>query len=165
MNGTTEDPTACRQQLERLVLRIAGHVERLNTILEEEKSALADQDADRLREITTSKMACVERIEEAEAERRRLCEAVGFGADESGMTEFARWCSAGTRLDAAWKEVIHRAKRSETMNRVNAAIGHARLRQVGDALAVLNGVDAGQGLYDPQGAESAGFERRAIARI
>ena len=165
MNRTTGDPAAYRQQLERLVLRIAGLVERLSSILEEERSALAQQDADRLHEITTGKMTCVQRIEEAEAERRRLCESLGFSADESGMIDLARWCSAGTRLEAAWKEVMHRAKRSEAMNRTNAAIGHARLRQVSDALAVLNGVDAGQGLYDPQGAESAGFERRAIARI
>ena len=81
------------------------------------------------------------------------------------MSEFARWCQAGTPLETAWQEVMRGAKRSETMNRVNAAISHARLRQVSEALAVFNGVDAGRGLYDPKGAESAGFERRALARI
>ena len=165
MNTSAAGPDDFRQQLQPLVEQLTGLVQRLHGLLEEEHAALTSQDADRLRAVASSKRLCAECIENTEAERRSLCQAAGFDFDASGMLEFVRWCDPGAGLEASWKDVMQAAKRSESMNRVNAAIGHARLQQVSDALAVMNGVNPGQNLYDSKGGESTGFERRALAQI
>jgi len=165
VNTSAAGPDDFRQQLQPIVEQLSGLVQRLHGLLDEEHTALTSQDADRLRAIANSKRLCAECIENAEAERRSLCQSAGFDFDESGMLEFVRWCDPGASLEANWKDVMQAAKRSESMNRVNAAIGHARLQQVSDTLAVLNGVNPGQNLYDSKGGESSGFERRALAQI
>lgn len=165
MTTSAAGPDDLRHQLQAIVEQLTELIQRLHGLLEEEHAALTSQDADRLRAIANSKRLCAECIEDAEAERRSLCQSAGFDFDESGMLEFARWCDPDAGLEASWKNVMQAAKRSESMNRVNAAIGHARLQQVSDALAVMNGANPGQNLYDAKGGESAGFERRALAQI
>ena len=165
MNTRAAGPDDFRQQLQTVVEQLTGLVQRLHALLEEEHAALSSQDADRLRAVANSKRLCAECIETAESERRSLCQSAGFDFDESGMLEFVRWCAPGAGLEASWKNVMQAAKRSESMNRVNAAIGHARLQQVSDTLAILNGVNPGQNLYDAKGGEATGFERRALAQI
>ena len=165
MNASAAGPGDFRQQLQPVVEQLTGLIQRLHGLLEEEHTALTSQDTDRLRAIANSKRLCAECIETAETERRSLCQSAGFDFDESGMLEFVRWCDPGASLEASWKDVMQAAKRSESMNRVNAAIGHARLQQVSDALAVMNGANPGQSLYDAKGGEATGFERRALAQI
>lgn len=165
MSTTTDAPDDCRRQLQAVVGRLADLVGRLHGLLEEEHAALTSQDADQLRAVADRKRLCAEGIEKAESERRSLCRSAGFGMDESGMLEFARWCDPGLGLQADWKRIMRTAKRSESMNRVNAAIGRARLQQVSDALTILNGANPGQNLYDAKGSESTGFGRRALALI
>ena len=165
MNQTNAGPDDFRQQLKPVVEQLTGLVERLHGLLEEEHSALTSQNADQLRAVANSKRLCVECIEKAESERRSLCRSAGFDAGEAGMLEFAKWCDPGAKLETAWRDVVRAAKRSESMNRVNAGIGRARLQQVSEALAILNGVNPGHSLYDSKGGESADIGRRALAQI
>lgn len=165
MKTTSAGPDDFRRQLEPVIGQLAGLVQRLQDLLDEEHAALTSQDADQLRAVANSKRLCAECIEKTESERRSLCRSAGFDIDESGMLEFVSWCDPGLGLQTDWKHIMRAAKRSESMNRVNAAIGHARLQQVSDALVILNGANPGQNLYDAKGGESTAFERRALAQI
>ncbi|MBD8881880.1 MULTISPECIES: flagella synthesis protein FlgN [Rhodanobacter] len=105
-------------------------------VLEDERAALVAGDTVALGQAGTRKQALMQQLEQLDVERRQL-------ANEQARAEDAP--------DPAWPSIVQSLQQCHRLNQRNGSIVNQRLQMVRQALAVLTGVDGGNGLYDRTG--------------
>lgn len=120
-------------------------------VLEREQACLSAGDADGCAALLEEKARLVAALAGLAAERHGRLAALGFSADEKGMTDWLR--SASLPDSAAWAELMTFTTAAHECNRVNGLLLSqlaVRNRQALDALG-QRAAGAGAGLYGPGG--------------
>lgn len=118
-------------------------------LLQREQTCLSAGDADGCAALLEQKSTQVNALSALAAQRYRRLAALGFAADEKGMTD---WLHASPEpLNSDWQALMDVARSAHELNRVNGMLlGQlaARNRLALDALGIRA---AGSGLYGPGG--------------
>ena len=117
------------------------------TVLQDERRALQNRNAEALGIVAEQKRDRVAGLEALDAKQR----AVETSVDETG------------RPRDRWNSFLSIVGRCNTLNTTNGAIIRLRRQQVGDALRLVSG--SGAETYGPFGTESPSRPRRALAAI
>ncbi len=127
----------------------AAAMHALLAVLEREQACLARGDADGCAALLDEKAAQVATLSSLATQRHRQLAALGFPADEHGMTAWLRSAKAGGT--APWDALMAVTRDAHELNRVNGVLLaqlSARNRQALDALGMRA---PGPGLYGAGG--------------
>ncbi|KRE90890.1 flagellar biosynthesis protein FlgN [Frateuria sp. Soil773] len=121
--------------LTAVVEDIRRAADELARVLEAERDALASADAAALDRIGSHKQQLMQQLEQYDAERVQLSEAL----------------PAAALLATRWQEVLQTLANCRQLNQRNGSLVAQRLEQVRRALAVLTGQPGDAELYGPSG--------------
>ena len=121
-------------------------------VLNDERTALTQGDADALPGMIASKTRHMGELARFSGERRRMLEAAGVVAEGPQIREFL---AASPATLGTWQDLLHAARKAAGLNTANAFLTSTRLASVSRALAALTGSQAE--FYDPRGTNSRAF--------
>lgn len=132
---------------EREVALIARFIE----LLKDEQETLRRADPEPLAAIGAAKMALVEQLNGLESERRV---ALGIGGEDKTRAAMDNWLAANPGQQRAalnWRKLLELANEARQLHELNAGLVALHLQQTGEALNVLGGRRAADGLYGSDG--------------
>lgn len=160
---TEPSRSATRSRLARIVADSRRHAEALLAALENERSALAANDAEALGSAVTAKHGPVSKLAALEQERADASRDAGFEPGPVGMDAVIGWCDEESLLADGWSRFIEIARDCERLNTTNGAVIRLRRQQVMTGLAILRGGEYGTETYAASGVEAGTPGRRALA--
>ncbi len=126
-----------------------------------ERAVLASQDATALAALAALKQQALDELDDLEAQRRELLRRADLPVQALDAAEFVDWAQA---LDLAPDSIVDTARMLRQclqINQVNGAILDLRMRQIGQALALLRG-EVQDGCYEASGRLSRSASGRSI---
>jgi flagella synthesis protein FlgN len=138
---------------------------RLKGALEDERSALENEDMPGLAAAGSRKRVHIGELEKLEARRRQLLERFRYDNDLSSMRSFIEACDDNGVLAARWRELIEVLEQCRHLNTVNGTVVQARRHQVAEALSVVRGSDNDVEVYGPGGKTETTGRFRALAEV
>lgn len=156
-------PDKLRTRLERILGDSVYCALGLKEILEDERSALEEQDTVKLTETAAIKEKCIRKLQRLEKERSQISVESGFGAGPEDMPALAKWCDDDSLITASWQHLMDIARKCSTLNLTNGAIIRVRRQQIDSSLSVLRGSSPEADTYGPEGAAATSFGRQRLA--
>ena len=153
---------ACREDLGELLASHVAQIDAATAYLRGVKQAIARNDLENLQQSLEQPDFDVDAIERLEAERHRLLETHGFGADLAGFEQCIAWCDdADGGLAERYRQLVQSLialQHSIQLNQLLVNRGKDRVRR---SLCLLGGLGGGQArTYGSDGkAEQAGGRR------
>ncbi len=127
----------------------AAAMRALLAVLEREQACLAEGNADGCAALLDEKAAQVAALSALAAHRHRQLAALGFAADERGMTTWLRASAADGAAD--WNALMAITRDAHDLNRVNGLLLAQLATRNRQALDALGMRAAGPGLYSAGG--------------
>jgi len=151
---------ACLQRFAGIADRELEALNRLIDVLDEERNALAQNDAEALPVLIAGKTGHLEALAQCASERARVLADAGVPAQGE---EIRRFLAPEPRAAETWDKLLAAARKAAGLNTANAFLTSNRLASVSRALAVLAGPQPC--LYGPQGTATRGpTAPRALVR-
>jgi len=154
-----------RDRLEQLLRAGVDCANGLKEVLNDERTALEDQDTDALNTAAQHKQSFLTQLETLETERREICQTSGFGTAADAMDELLNWCDAELVIRGNWDHFVDIAKECSELNFSNGAIINVRRQQISGALAVIRGDSQNQETYSRSGRDTSSTGQRVLAEI
>lgn len=137
--------------LRQLLLDEEALASRLLAVLETEYAAVTERDASALEKTLKEKQNVISDLEGRHGTVAVILARVGLAADQPGMEEALRRCSAPA-LEQAWKAMRTQLVACEKQNTVNGKLLESSRRVTQQALSILLGVSPDSGeLYTQKG--------------
>ncbi len=126
---------------------------KLLSFLEQENTALRNNDLDGFLDLAQRKKAEIAVLEGIEQRRAALLHSIGLAGDERGMADFLiRHDNEHTDMRGHWQKFLGLLKACQRLNDTNGRMIHARQQQLQQALEILRGqLGSGELAYDQQG--------------
>ncbi|MDH5444959.1 MAG: flagellar protein FlgN [Gammaproteobacteria bacterium] len=153
--------------LELLLRDLYESISELSVVLDAEYEALNAQDVELLQKAAMAKDGLSEKVDELEANRRALLDALGLDNDLTGMKLLIQDCSSQKEdeLFKIWNMVSELAQECTTKNKLNGIIIEAKRRQTDAALSILQGNNPDHNeLYDAEGTTVSNKSNSTIAK-
>ncbi len=157
-------PPEAREQIVEILDASIHQALGLKESLQDERHALERQDTDALKVALTTKGVCVNRLQEFENRRMKLCDASGFGAGPEQMERFLDWCDDDSAIADRWLELLEIAAACNTLNLTNGAIVQAHQQMIATNLSVIRGGNVVPDTYRREGRESPSADSQSLAR-
>lgn len=160
---STPSPDDSRNRLERILGDSIECALELKNILEDERSALEQQDIVALTETAAVKEKYIRQLQELETQRSKVSTDSGFDAEPAEMPALARWCDDDSLIIGSWRHLMEIARRCSELNLTNGAIIRMRRHQIDSSLSILRGSHFEADTYGPRGVEATSFGRQRLA--
>lgn len=140
---------------------------RLDTALQQEQSALLDNDFTTLEALAHDKEQLSSQIESLELQRQDLCRQLSIQCDFDGLRTFIAGLSRKLLLhfEQTWDKISDLGSRCASQNQVNGILVANQHRYAQQALAVLRGVDGNNELYSASGAQQNADVLHSLGRV
>ena len=162
MTGHSSQET--RTRIADILKDCVNHALGLKETLQNERSALEDQDSASLYAVLDDKSRSVSKIQVLDEQRLKLCEACGFPAGPDQMEQMIDWLGETTIISNCWDHLIEIATECKALNLTNGAIVNARQINIDSRLSVLRGTDANSDTYERSGSGENGLSKRSLAQ-
>lgn len=150
-----------------LLLRdIAEHLTQLGQTLENEYTALAENDLDRIVQAAHDKNRLFEFLEDLEKERHALLLSAGLDFDSSGIMAYLQRDTSQTKHEAAaiWQQIGALTQQCRKQNQINGIILEKNRRRTEKALAILKGQTPQTTTYTASGETCHTQSRHTLAK-
>lgn len=131
------DPQSCLAQLARLLSDEARLLASLESQLQHEHELLRTDDMDGLEAASGARQQSITNLLRLDDERRALCRAKGYPADQAGLAALLAWCDPNGTLAGQHSHCAGQAQKCRAQNDRNGALVTARLRRVSGMLDML----------------------------
>lgn len=138
---------------------------RLKGALEDERSALENEDTSALAAAGSRKRVHIGELERLEGQRRQMLARFRYENDLKSMRSFIESCDDRGVLSARWRELIDLLEQCRHLNTVNGTVVQARRHQVSEALSIVRGGDNEAEVYGPGGKTETTGRFRALAEV
>ncbi|VAW97415.1 hypothetical protein MNBD_GAMMA23-920 [hydrothermal vent metagenome] len=132
---------------------IANYLEQLFHALENEYTALSNNDLQAIESIAQEKTILMEQLEDLNKERHTLLEAAGLNLSENGIDDFLNSSTLADNpvLKTLWGNISSLSKQCEKQNNINGIIIENNKRHTENALSILQGKQQTTELYSSKG--------------
>lgn len=113
--------------------------QRVLTLLEKERQALAERNSVIIEQLIPQKIQAFERWEQTEQQRLTLLHQAGFSPDNDGMEQCLSGLKDNDPLRPAWQKLLKLTAQCQQENETNGMIIEISRRQTTEALAILSG--------------------------
>ncbi len=113
--------------------------QRVLSLLEQERQALAARDSQAIETLIPLKIQAFERWEQTEQQRLTLLHEAGFTPDNAGMEKCLDELVAIPQFRSAWQKLLDLTVSCRRENENNGTIIEINRRQTNEALAILSG--------------------------
>ncbi len=155
------EPTACRQQIGKLIAEEAAALAELTALLEREHQQLAQSDVAALEGVIRERQRSAARVVRADEKRVALCRQLGRTGDARGLEDLMRWCDPAGTLAGEWARCKAVAVKCRALNDRNGTLVGARLKHVQARLATLIQSRGETVAYGPRGT----YALSAVGRV
>jgi len=131
------DQKTCLSQLSRLLADETALLGTLERQLGNEHALLEANDIENLEHASNARQQSVAGLLRIDDERRRLCQLLGHGTDQTGLAALLAWCDPQGSLAGDLASSATQAQRCRDQNDRNGALVAARLRHVSGMLGML----------------------------
>ena len=153
--------------LELLFRDIYESLSELSLVLDNEFTALKEQNVEGLRQATLDKDRLSDKLDELEKARCQILEHTSFNLDRISMQLYIqeRFSDQGEALLTMWDMIAELAKACEKQNSVNGIVIENKRKQTKEALSILQSGEVAQTeLYDADGASVGPAHGSTVAR-
>jgi len=128
-------------ELPLLLQDIAEHLAQLDRTLENEHTALIENDLNNIVQAANDKIYLFEILEDLEKERHALLLAAGLDFDSNGIMAYLQRNTSQARNESAaiWQQIEDLTHRCRRQNQINGIILEKNRRRTEKALAILKG--------------------------
>lgn len=139
----------------------------LGTTLQQEQSALVDNDFAALEKLAHEKEQLSNQIETLEQQRRHLCQQLQIECDYDGIRVFIAGLSSKllARFEQAWEKISDLGHECASQNQVNGILVANQHRHAQEALAVLRGIEGNNELYSASGSQQNADVQHSLGRV
>jgi flagellar biosynthesis protein FlgN len=157
--------TSQQQQLEQILLAEEQQAAELVTLLEQERDALAQRDANSLLQVVAEKESSLAQLDSFASERASLLQQAGYSPDRDGFLAMLDGEPSGC-LQERWQAVETLLKRCRQQNQINGKMLDISQVQTRQLLSVLLGREnGGNELYDQNGNASTSYGQNPAFRV
>lgn len=153
-------------ELPLLLQDIAEHLAQLDRTLENEHTALIENDLNNIVQAANDKIYLFEILEDLEKERHALLLAAGLDFDSNGIMAYLQRNTSQARNESAaiWQQIEDLTHRCRRQNQINGIILEKNRRRTEKALAILKGQIPQAGTYTASGETCKSQPRHSLAR-
>lgn len=157
-------PDRCANELGRLLDAQKEAAAGLLALLTDERDALKRGDSEGLEQIAGGKAQQIQRLQELEAEQRRLLDGLALSEDPASALDRALdWCDPGGELRRKHVETMQTVIECKRDNQRNGVMVRHRLGYLRRALQVLRSAHAETMTYGPDGETEGDGQSRLLA--
>lgn len=140
--------------------------QQLLSFLEQENTALKNNDLDTFLELAQQKKSTINILEHIDRRRAAVLQAAGMDDNEKSMADFLlQHQETHVDLTGQWQNFLDILKSCQRLNETNGRMIHARQQQLQQALEILHGqLNGGELAYDQQGRTTKDTPSRPIAK-
>lgn len=141
------------QEISAILERETSGLRELGGLLQAERRALAENDAERIQNIAGEKRLVAEKLDQLAGSRRQYLADMGFEGSAAIDNLVAHYDNNNTpnTLSRDWRVLKQELQTCREANRVNGAIVAGAERSIHTMLALLRGRQPGQELYGKHG--------------
>jgi len=161
--AVSSSPNEARLKIAEVVGDSVYQAMGLKECLEDERTALENQDAEALSAAIEGKEKCIVKLVSLEKERSQLGAAAGFKPGPEQMAQLQESSDDDSSMTKCWQHLMQIAAQCNDLNNRNGAIVRLRKHQIDASLCIVRGDRPGTGTYGRNGAEPAGQHKRPLA--
>ncbi len=153
-----------KNNLYPVLIDIHAYLQQLKLTLDDEHEALANQDAEKLNDLTTAKQLLVENLEDLDNERKAILRNAGMELSKTGVEAYlSRFNQTqSSDVDRLWEAISALSKLCEKQNAINGVIIESQRRRTETALEILQGKSTESETYSSKG-KSVAVSRKSTS--
>lgn len=155
------------EQLFAQLSELAKQLKLLAAALQQEQTALTQNDFAALEAIAHDKEVLSSQIEQIEQQRHTLCSQLNIDCDFVGIENYLAIISGKLlpRLEQLWDQINTFGSQCASQNQVNGILLAHQQRHAQQALAILRGVSGGDELYSASGSQQTIDYQHSLGRV
>jgi flagellar biosynthesis/type III secretory pathway chaperone len=159
-----------QQAVEQLFVQLselAQQLAKLVTLLQQEQTALTQNDFAALETLAHDKETISAQIEQLEKQRHTLCGQLKIDSDFAGIKSYITGVSTKllARLEQQWDKISTLGSQCASQNQVNGILVAHQQRHAQQALAILRGVTGNDEIYSATGSQQALDYQHSLGRV
>lgn len=159
-----------QEVVEQLFAQLNGLVQQLGqlvSVLEQEQTALTQNDFAALETLAHDKEVLSAQIEQIEQRRSNLCRQIKINCDFAGIKNFLASVSGKLlpRLETLWDQVNSLGSQCASQNQINGILVAHQHRHAQQVLAILRGVTDSDELYSASGSQQISEFQHSLGRV
>ena len=155
-----------QEQLRALLAQDFANLDKLQTLLEQERQALETRQHEQLPTLIEAKTQALDALAEAAALRRQWLRAAGMSPDQEHWQEWLKDYPQGSDLANAWQDITERMDACRQLNEINGKVMGRAQQALGRLLGLLRGQKARTHtqLYDERGQASGKGDSQTLVK-
>lgn len=146
---------------------LSTQLSQLYKLLQQEETALAENDFARIETLAADKTALTQQVETTEQARRTICQRLDIRADIEGIQAFVKQidASAKTNIIKLWQRITVLGQHCANQNQLNGILVAHQQRRTREALNILRGhFDVGN-RYSNKGAQESEQPQQSLGKV
>lgn len=163
---TSGAPKPSQEQLHALLAQDSTNLDKLQTLLEEERQALETRQHDQLPALIEAKTQALDALAETAALRRQWLRAAGMEPNQEHWQKWLQDYPQGADLAKAWQDITQRMDACRQLNEINGKVMGRAQQALGRLLGLLRGQEARTNtqLYDQRGQASGKGDSQTLVK-
>lgn len=155
------------EQLFSQLSELCQSLAKLATTLQQEESALSQNDFAEIEKLAHDKELLSVQIEQLEQQRHGLCQQLNISGDFASIKTYLAGVSSRLvqRLEQQWDKIRSLGQQCANQNQVNGLLVAHQQRHTQQALAILRGVVGNEELYSASGSQQSAELQHSLGRV
>ena len=160
------DPATTQAIIENLTT-LCGQLGKLYKLLQQEETALAENNYQDIESLAAQKMALTQQVEASENTRQTLCGQLNISANIDGIQAYIKHidATAKTNIIKLWQRITILGQHCSSQNQLNGILVAHQQRRAREALNILRGHFEIGNRYSNKGAQESEQPRHSLGKV